>query len=691
VSIHLLVVNPQLDFIVKLKKALERTGAYIVHPFTSGDTALDYIRQHPQDVALVDFRVSDMTGPQLVEQLRIAQPDLAIVASPSQGAEMLNRLGLQGAVDTPIQARELMPILESALAQMRQLTRYIEDTETLHLTRRESPITTQSNYFEDVGSAGVEGVSSLDAVLVKLGAFGDMGETIEFEVTETAAPPAESSQMSVFERLAAEEPPMPTLEESGTLSDLKVGVSDAQLREVLSLMKPADIARRLPTVPTDDPTDESSAAQWILQTALDETTPIDVAIDKIEQQLKLALGYDPNHPPEYSAPNTEAVQPFETQPSRLETERYTQPELPVQVPPVQAPVVDAPPIDASITEPLQQVIRQTEEMSAQDAQQLQDDFDRLASFVVAGTMGGDAAATEPQTDPSTQSVPHEDAEITRMAVLLTQASLDITAEATVLSRHGEIAAYAGKMPREDLEELRPALADATNPQSYRVRFVTLLANGKDYMVYSRRTAGDFTLSMIFAGTLPIPAIKRQEQRILSALYHVPEAIELSPTLSTEAVIEAHASVGTPSLDVPMVAEAPAGDAPAPIAAKAVSTVPLSPHTYVWLLRDPSAALSQPLMQAIAKDLGTYLGQWGWQVRSLNVYEDYVYVVAGVPGEPAHNEIIRELKARSAQSILVKHPDLDTESIWVDGYLIVTPGRELTVEEIQHYINFERTA
>src|SRR5205085_7182760 len=49
-------------------------------------------------------------------------------------------------------------------------------------------------------------------------------------------PPTDSS----FHTLAQEEPPLPTLEENGTVSDLLVGISDSNFRDVLALLNDAD-------------------------------------------------------------------------------------------------------------------------------------------------------------------------------------------------------------------------------------------------------------------------------------------------------------------------------------------------------------------------------------------------------------------------------------------------------------------
>ena len=81
------------------------------------------------------------------------------------------------------------------------------------------------------------------------------------------------------------------------------------------------------------------------------------------------------------------------------------------------------------------------------------------------------------------------------------------------------------MPEEEIEELRGTIADDWDAavNEVRIRFITAQGSGKDYMLYSRRTEDDFTLSLIFAGTTPLRDIRRQGQRLVDALATVPEA------------------------------------------------------------------------------------------------------------------------------------------------------------------------
>ena len=116
--IRVLIINRQLVFAVTIKQALEQTGAFEVHPFTDPNAAVEYLRSHPHDVALVDFDIQVQPGPEIVAQLRAVQPDIALIVNPTQPASVLQQLNIQDTVDTPFSARGIIPVLERAVEQV---------------------------------------------------------------------------------------------------------------------------------------------------------------------------------------------------------------------------------------------------------------------------------------------------------------------------------------------------------------------------------------------------------------------------------------------------------------------------------------------------------------------------------------------------------------------------------------------
>jgi CheY-like chemotaxis protein len=267
----------------------------------------------------------------------------------------------------------------------------------------------------------------------------------------------------------------------------------------------------------------------------------------------------------------------------------------------------------------------------------------------------------------------DDPYIAQIALSLTQVSLELAAEATLLTSDDEIIAFAGNLDEGEVAELRAAIKDDwdANANQARIRFLTLASSGRDYMLYSRKTVNDLTLSMIFAGTTPLRDIRRQGRRLIEALEAVPE-VESAPAVIPSAP--------------PVLPEMPA-PAPTPEPVPVI----LQPFTYLWLLRDPQAALSQSAARAIVTGLNLQLAEQGWQIRALRAQNEYVYIHADVPGDQPAYTIIDDLKQRAADIVRAQEPHIDTDRLWADSYLVMMPGRELGPDEIDQFITFERMA
>ena len=287
-------------------------------------------------------------------------------------------------------------------------------------------------------------------------------------------------------------------------------------------------------------------------------------------------------------------------------------------------------------------------------------FDQLAAFDFP-----DAEIL--QLQPGTGARPVDDPRIAQLALSLTHASLESTAEATILTRQGEIVAFAGDLTRDDLEELRRVVGSWTNDiQQAHVSFVTLASTNRVVMVYSRLTEGGLALSMVFAGSTPLRDIRRQGKRLQEALESVPEP---------EAVLASLA----PIVELQRAA--------APVEAADVG--PLVTQGALWVLADPNDQLDDDVAQAITVGLRTQLAEQRWLVHSVDARDEFVYVVADMPAERLQPELIADLKQRAATIATAVEPLLDPANLWADGYMMVSPGRELELDEIQDFINFER--
>ncbi|NDJ61849.1 MAG: hypothetical protein GYB67_12035, partial [Chloroflexi bacterium] len=615
--------------------------------------------------------------------------------------------------------------------------------------------------------------------------------------------PDDEASRTAFQQLAADEPPIPSLEESGTVTDLMTGVTDSSFQNVLSILRgevplpPTDGVVSVPqgdledafegyyqdnaaqgqesgerfeasdlldaTVPhrpasdegtqpqrlppeTDDTLD-SILARVILETALEDSEPsepfsLEELVRNIEQKLpqdrrkvqplpswirevRQRLRDDaafvrepdflPDDLPEFDVPDDQATRlsGAQTPPADISNQETSQlneagfPEAPwLQLPDEayeETPVMpafdpalgdtasgDAPdetawppatetadsgavgvddsanPWDQPLTLPEFEPPFDTEDTAdsapveaAVEEPPTLPEFDSV--YEHAAFQLGETAPT-PESEPFVAPAHHDDPYLAQLALSLTDVSLELTAEATLLTRADAIVAFAGAMEHADVEELRDLIAGQweTDHGEARIRFVTLMGSGREYMLYSRRTEDDFTLSLVFAGATSLRDIRKQARRLIDALQAVPEQIAQT------------------AVEIPPYRDMEPED-----------VGPLTPYAYVWMLRDPNGQLDDAMQQAISSGLGVQLRELAWEIDQLQVQEDFVYLLARVPGDTPPYMQIDDLKARAAALVHAQNDHMDPAALWADSYLIVTPGRPLDVEEIQQFINFER--
>ena len=112
---RVLIADPDISFVVRIKQALEQTGNYEVIVFATGQVALEEAGRQRHDVAVVDFALHDMEGSVLVGRLRQVQPDLAIVVVPREKQPLPEEIEVEGVLAKPYRARELDLILQRAI------------------------------------------------------------------------------------------------------------------------------------------------------------------------------------------------------------------------------------------------------------------------------------------------------------------------------------------------------------------------------------------------------------------------------------------------------------------------------------------------------------------------------------------------------------------------------------------------
>ncbi|MEO1287779.1 MAG: response regulator, partial [Chloroflexota bacterium] len=107
---RILIITNETKFALDVKKALERNGEFTVSVFSSGKAGIAHARHHQQDVAVVDFRMKDMPGTDMVDNLRLLQRDIAIIAAPNHPAihDLQDRHNIQRIINIPMKIRKFV-------------------------------------------------------------------------------------------------------------------------------------------------------------------------------------------------------------------------------------------------------------------------------------------------------------------------------------------------------------------------------------------------------------------------------------------------------------------------------------------------------------------------------------------------------------------------------------------------------
>lgn len=704
IATRVLILTSNLRFAMQIAQALERPGAFTVATFTSAENALTYLRENARDVLLLDMTLRGLNPAVFVNQVRAVQSDIAILAMPEKPEirQLVSELNLQGIVDFSDSARKLVPILKAAQKKM-----YEAQPDTTRMPAQDAEKSDAadikekklfSNIQEDVPTKMAQSMP-LELVL-----NDEDGET-SLQVSQ-AAPEVQlihdaDAAVSIFQRLAAEEPPMPGFEDSATVHDLMAAAAHPdRIKQIVATFNEEDTSpgaavseeaaisaedsRQIPATlilaTTEDSTPlDGFSLEEFLRRIHDQMRATGLAVQPLPSWVEESEKYvrepdflpenlpmlDPYEPIEYTpSPTTpSSAQWIEPAPGELDTEQQepisrsrpvTDDDMAATI---HAELAEAP-AQSHVELPPTEVIVELAEPEIIEPE--------IAAPEITENYIPPVRPTLPEVVLPTPAIPPgTDPRSAQMALVLTQLSLETTAEATVLIKQGEVIGRAGVLPNEDIDDIVATFGSGLEaaPTQGRIRFIVLPATGAEYMLYSRGVEGGFTLSMIFSGNMPLQAIRRQGKRMADALLAVPE------------------------IDIPVVETRPDETAAPPEIL--VDAGVLAPHTYLWLLQNEDAVLDDNTRTELSKRLTTYLRRQGWKVHTLDTGGDYVYLYADVPESKLNREHIRDLMQQSTDIISHVAPQFGTGNLWADGYLVLLPGRELRADEIQEFIHFMR--
>lgn len=115
----ILVLDDVQDAGIMVKRILERRG-HQVAVFTEEEAALQYVRENPVDVAILDIRLKKMSGVDVLEELKKIAPHIQVIMLTGYPTlETARQAKAWGAYDyciKPIDKEELEDKVAAALA-----------------------------------------------------------------------------------------------------------------------------------------------------------------------------------------------------------------------------------------------------------------------------------------------------------------------------------------------------------------------------------------------------------------------------------------------------------------------------------------------------------------------------------------------------------------------------------------------
>jgi DNA-binding NtrC family response regulator len=129
--VRLLLVDDEKDFVNILAKRIRRRNIVVAKAF-SGAEAIRALRGQEFDVAVLDLKMEDMDGIEVLKILKIMDPRLAVIMLTGHGsaeaAEQGSKLGAFDYITKPYEFEELVKKIIEAYAHRKQDERGIDVT-----------------------------------------------------------------------------------------------------------------------------------------------------------------------------------------------------------------------------------------------------------------------------------------------------------------------------------------------------------------------------------------------------------------------------------------------------------------------------------------------------------------------------------------------------------------------------------
>ena len=124
---HVLVVDDEADFAKMIQKTLSQSG-YRVDAATSATQAIALQRKHSYDLALVDMRMPEMTGLELLQYLKVRDKQIFVMIMTAYGSFSIGIEALRrGACDYLAKPFKLKTLKEKGAEAVARRSQFLEE------------------------------------------------------------------------------------------------------------------------------------------------------------------------------------------------------------------------------------------------------------------------------------------------------------------------------------------------------------------------------------------------------------------------------------------------------------------------------------------------------------------------------------------------------------------------------------
>jgi len=134
VSTRVVIAEDEAIIRLDLKETLEEEGYEVVGETGRGDEAVELVRQHVPDVAILDVKMPGLDGLSAAREITAERISAVLILTAFSQRDLIEQARDAGAMAylvKPFQRSELIPAVEVAIGRFRELKALVEQTQSL--------------------------------------------------------------------------------------------------------------------------------------------------------------------------------------------------------------------------------------------------------------------------------------------------------------------------------------------------------------------------------------------------------------------------------------------------------------------------------------------------------------------------------------------------------------------------------